>query len=530
MGACVLALDLGTGSTRAVLFDAGGRQLAAASREWFHHPEPGVSGSQVFDTSNNWTLICECIREALRAAQVAAEDVIGVSATSMREGVVLFDENGSEIWACPNVDGRAGAQASRLIDSGLARQIYDQAGDWVSITSPARLLWLRDNSPEILRRVRHLGMLSDWALYRLSGHLVTDPSAGSSSGMFNLAERQWSEDIPGWGGIDVEVLPEVVDSGTVIGAVTRLAAQQTGLSEGTPVVVGGADTQMALAGMGGDAHRLTVIGGSFWQTTWTADRPVIDSEARLRTLCHSVPNQWMIEGVGFYCGIAMRWYRDGFCHREKSEAATKNIDPYSIMEEAAAHVSAGSDGVIAIFGNTMDAKHWVQASPGFMQFSIDSPGPTGTAHCIRALEEAATYVTRSHVEIIEQVVGRNVPTVTFTGGGARGRLWSQILADVLGRPVEVPTVKESSALGAAIYAGIGAGLFPDISVASDFRQIERTFEPDTTTHTQYDSYYDHWQKVYSAILGLTERGLLRPMWWPPGAAPPAKEPVSRTAT
>ena len=163
---------------------------------------------------------------------------------------MLYDSSGSEIWACPNVDSRAGVEAVELIESGDARTIYFQGGDWVSITSPARFRWIARHEPEIFASIAHVGMLSDWILTRLSGEFVTDPSAGSSSGMFELAHRDWSDRVIDLVELPREVLPPVRDPGSVIGGITAEAAAETGLREGTPVVVGGADTQLALVGIG----------------------------------------------------------------------------------------------------------------------------------------------------------------------------------------------------------------------------------------------------------------------------------------
>ena len=127
------------------------------------HPElPDVAGSQVVDTETNWELICQCVREAL--APVGAGRVKAVSATSMREGMVLYDARGREIWACPNVDSRAGEEAAELVRSGAAQEIYERSGDWVSITAPARFLWIARHQPEVFASVAHVGMLGDWVV------------------------------------------------------------------------------------------------------------------------------------------------------------------------------------------------------------------------------------------------------------------------------------------------------------------------------------------------------------------------------
>jgi autoinducer-2 kinase len=514
-----LAIDLGTGSCRAVLFDEAGTQVAIGQREWSHAEVPGVPGSQVFDTTRNWALIGECIREALAGAAIRPTDVAAVSSTGMREGMVLYDADGREIWACPNVDSRAAAEAVELVADGRARRIFEQGGDWVSITSPARFLWIAAHEPETFRRIAHIGMLSDWVLYRLTGRFVTDPSAGSSSNLFDLRARTWSSASLDLVGLSADLVPEVLEPGTVVGRLSARASVETGLATGTPVVVGGADTQLGLVGIGVVApDRLTLVGGSFWQLTVVTDTPLIDPQARVRTLCHAVPGLWMTEGIGFYCGIAMRWFRDAFCELERAEAGRRGVDTYVVMEEAAARVPPGSEGITAIFSNVMNAQRWVQASPSFLGFDVDRPAASNRRACIRALEEQAAYTARGHLAIVSELTGRTYDELVFTGGAAKGTLWPQIVADVVGLSVRVPVVKESTALGAALYAGVGAGLYRDIGEAvGSVVHTDRILEPVPEARRTYDERYVAWRALYPRILDLSEEGLLRPMWWPAGA-------------
>jgi autoinducer-2 kinase len=510
----LLAIDAGTGSCRALLFAADGSQVAIAQREYSHPSLDGVPGSQVFDTDGNWKLICECVHEVLAAPGVSAEAIRAVSATSMREGMVLYDARGREIWACPNVDSRAGDEATELVRTGGAQEIYDHAGDWVAITAPARFRWIARHDPDVFAAVAHVGMLGDWILTRLSGEFVTDPSLGSSSGMFELAERDWSDRVLEICGLDRSVFPPVVDPGTVVGTVTSAAGLQTGLRPGTPVVAGGADTQLALLGIGvSQPGSFTVVGGSFWQHTAVLDEALIDPEARLRTLCHTVPGRWMIEGIGFYCGIVMRWFRDAFCEVEQEAARREGIDVYTVLERHAAALPPGANGVFGIFSNVMQASRWVHASPGFLGFDVSNPSRAGRAECFRAIEESAAYVSRAHLRIVEEVAGLDVRQAVLTGGAAKGELWPQIVADTLGLPVRIPMIKESTALGAAIYGGVGAGIYADaVSTASELAQFERTFEPDVTAAALYDGLYERWGELYRRSLELSEAGLVRPLW------------------
>jgi autoinducer-2 kinase len=491
----LLAIDAGTGSCRAVLFDLDGRQVGFSQAEYTHPELPDAPGSQVFDTEANWKLICRCVGQVLDG--LGPDAVKAISATSMREGMVLYDPRGREIWACPNVDSRAGTEAAELVASGAAQEIYERAGDWVAITAPARFLWIARHQPDLFASIAHVGMLGDWILTRLTGEFVTDPSLGSSSGMFDLARREWSHRVLELCGLDPSVFPPVVDPGTV---------------------VGGADTQLGLLGIGvTEPRRVTIVGGSFWQSTVVLDEGLVDPAARLRTLCHTVPGRWMMEGIGFYCGIVMRWFRDAFCELEATEAARTGEDVYAIMERKAAGVSPGSNGIYGIFSNLMQANHWVHASPGFVGFDVAHPSRAGRAECFRAIEESAAYVARGHVEIIEEVVHTDVEEAILTGGAAKGTLWPQILADVLGVPIRLPVVNESTALGAAIYAGVGAGMYDDAAAAAArLARFDRSYEP-TSAASAYQTLYRQWLEIYARSLEIAEAGLVRPLWRAAGA-------------
>jgi autoinducer 2 (AI-2) kinase len=400
------------------------------------------------------------------------------------------------------------------VDRGLADTIYRQGGDWVAITAPARLLWIQRHEPELFKNVEHMNMLADWITQRLTGEFVTDPSIGSSSGMFDLARRTWSSDIIAMCGMRSEVFPAVLEPGTVAGVVNAAAAEATGLRAGTPVVVGGADTQLGLVGIGVvEPGRFTVIGGTFWQQTIGLEEAMIDPRARLRTLCHALPAQWMMEGIGFYCGLSMRWFRDAFCDLEKLEAERTGVDAYTLMERAAMEVPPGSNDVIGILSNLMTASRWIHASPAFVQFNIGDPANSGRKECIRAIEEAAAYVSYGHLQIIEEITARPIDHAVFTGGASKGTLWPRILTDVLGLPVSVPRVKESTALGAAMFAGIGAGIYPDVATAaSEVVSFETTLAPDLEVHSRYLDLYERWRRVYQAQLDLVDEGLLKPLW------------------
>ncbi len=511
-----LAIDAGSGSCRALVFDASGALLGLAMREWAYLPVPGAPGGFDFDTDAGWKSVQTCIREAMAKAGVDPGGIVAVAASSMREGFVLYDETGESIWACPNIDARAGREAEEMIGEGLAEAQYFRGGDWTSITAPARLRWIQRHQPEIWERARHLTMLGDWVVYQLSGVLSTDPSLGSSSNLFDLAARAWSPDSAAELNLP-DVLPPIVESGVIIGEVTPAAAEATGLRPGTPVVAGGGDTQLALLAAGlTSGLRFATVGGTFWQSAAVTTRPVIDPKIRLRTLCHVVPGAWMIEGVGFLHGFSTRWVRDGLLRA--ANPAIPQERGYDELERMAAQAPPGSAGLTYLGSNVMEGRRWRHGPPSLIGIDILQPERTGLGAIFRAVEEEACYVARGHYEILEEVCGEAPKGIRFVGGPSRGTLWPRILADVLGVPVEVPPIPESTSLGAALCAFVGAGVFSGLEEAAAAIASEpRRFEPDAETHAIYDEAYGRWRALTDHLLDAADRGLAPHVWRGAGA-------------
>lgn len=206
--------DAGSGRCRALAFAGTGRPLGLSQQEWDYEPS-GHPGGLDFDTEDNWRIVSECVRAAVEDAGVEPTNVEAITATSMREGFVVYDGEGREIWAVPNVDARASEEAEELIAEGLAEPIYRRGGDWTSISASSRLRWIESHMPEVWEKASRMTMLGDWVLQKLSGEFVTDPSLGSSSGLFDLSSRNWSQETAEELGIS-EVLPPVVEAGTVV--------------------------------------------------------------------------------------------------------------------------------------------------------------------------------------------------------------------------------------------------------------------------------------------------------------------------
>ena len=517
-GDYLMAVDAGTGSVRAVIFDIKGNQIGCVQREWKHLEDPRYPGSMDFDWKTNWELTCFCIRGVLAETGVKASEIAALSSTCMREGIVLYDAAGKEIWACANVDSRSGDEVTQLkqIDPGLEQELYFESGQTFALGALPRLLWVKNKLPDVYDKIARIGMFNDWIIYRLSGVLAAEPSNGSTTGLFDLKTRNWDSSIARRCELRDDIFPEVKECGTVAATVSKSGSEESGLAEGTPLVVGGGDCQLGAVGVGVvDANEAVVFGGSFWQYEYNTAAADCSASARVRVNCHAVNNLWQYEAIAFNPGLIMRWYRDAFCAEEKRIAAEKNTDPYAIMDQAAAEIPAGSYGMICTFSDVMNYINWKHAAPGFLNFDLN-PEKFNKFTFYRAIMENSCLVTLGHMKLVEEATGKRPEKIVFAGGASKSSLWPQILANVLGVPVEVPVVKEATALGAAILAGKGIGIYPDIKEAARrLVKIEKTFSPNKENLEVYKHAYENWKVAYAPALRLSDEKVTRYMWRAP---------------
>lgn len=516
---CVLAIDAGTGSGRAVVFDIAGHQLGAGQEEWTHLGDPAHPGSMGFDWNADWALLCRCIGVALTQAGVSASQIRAVSATSMREAIVLWDRDGHEIWACANVDSRAADEVRALgaAHPTLEREAYQISGQTFALGAIPRLKWIERHLPDVYERTARLSMISDWILARLSGVIACDPSNAGTTGLLSLASRDWCPDIARAAGLRDDIFPPVVETGTPIGRVTATAAAETGLLAGTPVVMGGGDVQMGALGLGvARPGQAAVLGGTFWQQVVNMARPATDAGMRIRVNPHVVPGVTQAEGIAFMVGMSTRWFRDAFCQEEMRAAAERGIDVYAVLEEMAARVAPGANGILPVFSDVMNYGAWYHAAPSLINLSLDA-GRCGKAEIFRALQENAAIVAAENLALASGLAGVEIDELVFAGGASKGPLWCQILADVTAKPVKVPEVTEATALAGGLAAWVGIGAFASLTEAAETTvRWKRHYRPDPHRHQTYRHVAMRWREAYAAQRTLVDRGITQSMWKAPG--------------
>jgi autoinducer 2 (AI-2) kinase len=516
----LMAIDAGTGSVRVVIFDTQGNQISVAQKEWNHLEEEGVPHSMTFDTKTNWDLTVWCIKEALKSADLEGSDIMALSATSMREGIVLYDKEGEALWGVANVDARADAEVRYLKENyvGIEADFYQTSGQTFALGALPRILWLKNNRPEFYEKVAGISMIGDWVLAKLSGVIATDPSNAGTTGVFSLEKREWDASMAEKVGLKFDIFPEVLEPGTVIGNVTEEAFILTGLSTTTKVVMGGGDVQLGSAGLGVVKEgQVAILGGSFWQQVVNIKGTTVPpKDMSVRVNPHVIDGLSQAEGITFFSGLIMRWFRDAFCDLEKLEAEKRGIDVYTVMEEKASAVPVGSNGIIPIFSDSMKYGKWYHAAPAFLNLSID-PEICNKASMFRSLQENACIVSAINLEKIKVFTGLEFNEIVFAGGASKGALWCQILADVTGCTIKVPKITEATALGASMLAGVGAGIYADIAQASEqLVSWDKTYTPNLENVDTYNRIKEQWQEIYTNQLALIDKGLTESMWKAPG--------------
>jgi autoinducer 2 (AI-2) kinase len=488
----LMGLDVGGSKGRALLIDLAGGKAVSSFRAWRHPTVPETGGFGLdLDTDLVWRLLGEAAREALARAGATGRDVVAVAATGMRHGQVLVDREGATLLASPSCDARAAVEGLALA-SERGREFYDRTGHWPGPPFvAARLIWMAENAPERLARAHALLGLSEWLLYRMTGRAVAEPSVASETLLFDLGERRWADDLIRSLNLSRALFPEVAPAGTVLAPLSPQAAEHLGLMAGTPAVVGGGDTQCGLLGAGAAAAgQLGIIAGTTLVAQRVVDRPLVDPKARLWTSHHVIPGRWVLESNGGPGGEAL----DGMARLLYPGLP----DPVAALCAEAAGAPAGADGIVSTLGAEVFNGSQLALPLGHLTVSpmMLADDPSRRACVAQAILEGIAYGMRANLDQIGEVAPDWPATLRLGGGMSRSARFAQLLADLTGTPVESAGTPEASALGAAVCAGVGAGVYADADAgAAALGRTAVTYQPNPAHNDAYQPLYQSWLEV-----------------------------------
>ncbi|MDR1143783.1 MAG: FGGY-family carbohydrate kinase [Spirochaetaceae bacterium] len=504
MAKYILAHDLGTSGNKAALFSLEGKLGAGVLYEYpAYYPKPGWVEQ---DPNDFWKAVCLSTRQLLEKASVSPGDIAAVCFSGQMMGCLLVDGEGRPlrpmiIWA----DTRAGAQEAEMKEKLGMDYIYRTTGHRISASySAAKLLWVRDNEGEIYKRAYKMLHAKDYIIFKLTGKFVTDYSDASGTNLFDLVKKTWDKNSLDALSIPPDLLPDPYPSTYNAGGITLEAAGEIGLLQGTPVIIGGGDGSCACVGAGvvAEGAAYNVLGSSSW-ISLASTAPLYDPRMRTFTWVHLDPALYTPCGTMQAAGYSYNWYKNTLCGDEIAEAARDGEDPYRIIDEGALKSPPGAGGLLYLpylLGER--SPRWNHEARGaFVGLSIT----TGKSDISRAVLEGVGFNLRIILEILEDR-GNGTGGIIMIGGGAKGTVWLQILADIWQKPLVVPAyTEEATSLGAAVCGGVGIGAFRDFSVIRQFNGPVKTISPRGELAPVYEELFGIFNQAYDSMTGVYHR-------------------------
>lgn len=504
-GPYVLGIDFGTESARVGIFDLSGRPITFASEPYpLYHPRPGWAEQKPDDW---WKSLVTATRRALAQSGVPGDAIVGLGADCTSCTVVMMDEKFTPlrdaiIW----MDVRAADQATRIAQVDDQARKYNGYGNVSAEWMPCKALWLKENEPETWAKARYVGEFIDWLTLRLTGEWVGSINTTSIRWYYDRNTGGWPASFYekiGLGDVIERFPPRILDMGQIAGRLRADVAAELGLTPGIPVAEGGADAYVAMLGLDVVAPgKVAFITGS--------SHLILGQSA---TQFHAkgifgaytdavVPGQYTVEGGQVSTGSVVKWFRDNFCGKEAVLAAERGVDTYTVLNELAARVPIGSDGLIVLDYWQGNRTPYVDPEArGIMRgFSL---GHT-TGHVFRAIMEGVAYGTE-HIKRAFLANGYAVEEMVGAGGATRSRLWMQMHADVSNVPIALTEVADAPSLGSAILGAVAAGLFPDVATAAgQMVHVRDRIEPNAAAHEQYRFFVDQYIATYGRVQDLIQ--------------------------
>ncbi len=507
----LLGIDLGTTGVKAALFAAeDGRVLSDAFVDYpLFHPHPGWAEQ---NPSDWWQATITAIRTCLEkgnAQNIQPTDVRGIGLSGQMHGVVLLDSKQQVIRPCIIwADQRSDAQARWMTERVGASKLIDYVSN-PALTgfSAPKLLWVRDNEPELFARATTLLLPKDYIRYRLTNLMAMEISDAAGTCLLDVKHGVWSQEVLHAIELAPSLLPPVIAADAVSGTITDEVATLTGLLPGTPVAGGGADNACGAVGNGVVVPGLGLVSiGTSGVVLAHAETPQVDTSGpipRVHTFNHAVPHAWYLMGVTQGAGLSLRWVRDNLGLPERALERWTGEDAYELLAKEAVMADPGSDGLL--FLPYLQGERTPHLDPYARGGWIGLTARHDRRHLIRAVLEGVAYSLKDCFTILREQ-GLSIEQMRATGGGAKSVIWRQIIADVLGVELVTTNATEGPAFGAALLAGVASGVYPSVKDACEqtVRIVERT-EPRTENMHIYTEGYEMYTKLYPALKSIFPR-------------------------
>ncbi len=497
----VLAHDLGTTGNKATLYDKEGRLVGSAF--FSYTTNYAHTGWAEQNPEDWWAAVCGSTRRLLADAGVGGASIACITFSGQMMGCVPLDADARPlrdaiIWA----DQRSVKQEAWVGERIAFEDVYRITGHRLSASySLCKILWVRENQPDIYRNTYKFVHAKDAMVARLTGVFATEPSDASGMNLYDLENGRWSERIIAATGLDADKLPDLVSSTTVVGHVLAAVADEVGVAAGTPVVIGGGDGACATAGAGAldESIAYNYVGSSSW-IALSGDAPLYDPDYKTFTFGNVLPDKFMLAGTMQAAGASYQWARDQLAMVEMDVAETLKISPYELMNLQASDSPVGANGLIFLpYLMGERSPRWnTRARGAFIGLTIRHT----RADMIRAVLEGVTMNLRVILDAFRNQ-GRDAQVMRVIGGGARGRFWNQMMANIYGMPVHrLAILEEATSMGAALAGGVGVGLYEDFSLINQMNPVAEVIDPEPAAMAGYEAIYPIFDAAYEVLLPI----------------------------
>ena len=498
-GPYLMGIDFGTGGVRVGLFDRQGAPAVFHAVELqTRHPRPGWAEQ---DPDEWWSGLARATRGALEESGVPAGEIAGISVDATASTVVATDADGRHLRpAIMWMDVRAADQARRVQETGDPALKYNGFGAVSAELGLPKALWLKENEPETWKGAARVGECADWAIQRLTGEATASVNTVSGKYYYDRDEGGFPASLYEAVGVEdlLDKTPQrVLDLGVAVGELRKDAADELGLEAGTPVAEGGIDAHVGALGLGVvSPGMLALITGSSHVIIGQAADPIHDPGFWGAYTDAILPGQYTVEAGQASTGSVVAWFKNNFAGAAVAEADRRGVDPYVVLNELAAEVPVGSEGLVVL--DYFQGNRSPYTDPHARGLISGLSLRHGPGQLFRAILEGICFGT----ELIFRTLRRHdfeLRSIVAAGGATRSDLWMQLHADVSGVPVSIPREPEGPVLGAAMLAAVGAGIHPDIeTAAAEMVHVERTIEPDQGRHEEYAFFVDRYTELYPA--------------------------------
>lgn len=499
----LLTLDIGTTSVKISIFDQN-LNLISCSNEEYQLITQGVSIVEL-EAEKYWQAVKNGIYNAIEQGGVERSEIAAVTATTQGETLIPVDHMGNALRnAIVWLDGRASKESNYISGKFDSKSFYAVTGigECTGFCPVSKIMWIKNNEPEIYKQTYKFMLLEDYIIMKLTGRFVTEKSLICSTGYFDIIRDCLWDEILDYIGVSPDKIPDILECGTVVAALSSLAVDELGFSINTVVATGAMDQTAGAVGAG------NLVPGMVTETTGTAlcigattDCPDLNHPARVVIYRHIYPGKYLIIPISMTAGIVLKWFKDEFCYKEILESQNQDRSVYELFDKIVQEAPPMSNGLILVpyFTGVIQPDNNPYAKGIFFGVGLD----TKKQHFLRSIFEAIAFMLRENIELIESVSGESISEVRSLGGGSKSWIWRKIKADISGKKIACMEIPECTSLGAAILGGVAVGMFSDAKHAAQLaNRVKDYVQPDESLKDLYNKGYQKYREIYNRLKSL----------------------------